>query len=102
MAWSHEKVRLLLMLHRSMWSMEATGLALGMTRMACINKLKRLSKNDAEIELVDLQRKLWREAGRKMVTIDDAREILKGAGVLQGLERALSSSVEQFQQRTGC
>lgn len=92
MAWSPEKIRLLKMLQRSMWSTEAMGLALGMTRMACVNKLKRLSKNDAEIDLVDLQRKLWREAGRKMVTIDDAREILKGAGVSEGLERALEGN----------
>lgn len=92
MAWSPEKVRLLKMLHRSMWSMEACGLALGMTRMACLNKLKRLSKTDAEIELVDLQRKLWREAGRRMVTIDDARALLAGAGVKGGLAVALGGN----------
>lgn len=93
MAWSSEKVRLLKLLHRSMWSMEACGLALGMTRMACLNKLKRLAKSDAEIELVDLQRKLWRAEGRRMVTIDEAREVLRQQGVLEGLERRLGAEV---------
>lgn len=87
MAWTAEKVRLLKMLHRSMWSMEAAGLALGMTRMACVNKLKRLARSDAEIELVDLRRKLWRAAGRQMVTIDEAREALRQQGVIAGIEK---------------
>lgn len=92
MAWTPEKVRLLRTLYRSHWSMAAIALVTGQTRMAVINKVYRLRRADADMELDAVRRALWRQSGRAFVDVEKARKALAQAGVREGAERAVSSA----------
>lgn len=90
MAWTPGAVSVLKKLYASFWSVQAMALALGMTRMAVINKITRLRRQDPEFELACLRRQLLRWEGRPCVNIDQAREVLAQDGVQEGLRRLIA------------
>lgn len=88
MAWTADRVRILKILYRSMWSLNAIAIVLGQTRRAVENKLTRLANSDAEIELIAFLRDLFRRSGGQFINAEQARSLLKEDGFARGLDRS--------------